>query len=109
NGVGENIIANLQLSKDWMLGLEQGIQGQTNKAPGDLTPDLWNDFADPNVGSSFVNHFHAGLSYRGQATFGLHYGAVFSRDDRATGTLAPDGSIGVLAADLRLSMGRFGH
>lgn len=109
NGVGENIIAKFDLGKGVVLGLEQGFQGQGNKAPSDLTPDLWNGFADPNAGSSFVNHMHAGINFKETVSLGVHYASAFSRDDRATGTLLPDGSINVLGADLRFTMGRFGH
>jgi len=109
NGVGGNTIAKLRISKKIALALEHGIQSQSNKAPSDLTPDLWNGFADPNAGSSFVNHIHAGVDIAERAVIGLHYGSAFSRDDQATGTLTPDGNIGFMAADLRLTMGRFGH
>lgn len=109
NGVGENLIATVGLSRDFALVLEHGIQGQTSKAPADITPDGWNGFADPNAGTSFVNHLHAGVNYRGYVTVGAHYMHAWSQDDQATGTLAPDGSIGVLAGDLRLTLGRFGH
>lgn len=109
NGVGESAVAAFALGSDLTLVLEQGIQGQTTKASADLTPDGWNDFADPNVGASFVNHLHAGLGYKGLATLGGHYLYAWSQDDRATGTLFPDGSIAVIAADLRLTLGRFGQ
>lgn len=109
NGVGANTIAKLRLSKEFVLALEHGIQSQSNKAPPDLTPDLWNGFSDPNAGSSFVNHIHGGFNLADTLTLGLHYGSAFSRDDRATGTLNPDGKIGLMGADLRLTMGRFGH
>jgi hypothetical protein len=108
NGVGEAMVASLALSKDLLLTAEQGIHAQTNKAAPDLTPDVWNGFADPNVGSSFATHWHAGLNYAGAATLGLHFASVFSNDDKATG-LAPDGSVRVLGADLRFTLGRFGH
>jgi hypothetical protein len=109
NGVGENIVAKMRVGKDTVLALEQGFQGQGNKAPSDLTPDLWNGFADPNAGSSFVSHVHAGVNFKKTVSLGVHYASAFSRDDRATGTLLPDGSINILGADLRLTMGRFGH
>lgn len=109
NGVGEQITADFALNKDFMLSLEQGVHGQTNKAAPDMTPDVWNGFADPNAGSSLATHWHAGVNYAGVASLGLHYASVFSNDDKATGTLAPDGKVGVLGADLRLTMGRFGH
>ncbi len=109
NGVGENIIASLSLSDDFTLMVEQGIMGSSNKTPNDLTPDYWNDFADTNVGTTFVNHWHAGANYKGIATLGLHYLNAFSQDDRAANPIAGDGAINTLAADLRLTMGRFGH
>jgi hypothetical protein len=100
NGVGENIIGAYSFG-DFTLMLEQGIMGQTGKAGAGITPDAWNDYADPNV--------HAGVGYKGIATLAGHYLNAFSQDDTASGTLQPDGSIRVLAADLRLSLGRFGH
>jgi hypothetical protein len=42
-------------------------------------------------------------------TLGGHYIDAFSRDERGTGTLAPDGKIRVVGADLRLRLGRLGH
>ncbi len=109
NGVGGNTIAHLRVAKHVVLGLEHGIQSQSNAAPPDLVPDLWNGFANPNAGSSIVNHIHAGAHIAETATIGLHYGSAFSRDERATGALTPDGTIGLMGADLRLTMGRFGH
>lgn len=108
NGVGENIIGAYRFG-DITVMLEQGIMGQTNKAGSSITPDGWNDYADPNVGASFANHLHGGVGYRGMATLAGHYIRAWSQDDTASGRLQPDGSIQVLGADLRLSMGRFGH
>lgn len=108
NGVGEHVIGMYGLG-DATLILEQGIVGQSNKAGAGLTPEGWNDFADQNEGTSFVNHLHAGLNYKGFATLGGHYITAWSQDNRGTGTLAPDGSMRILAGDLRLNMGRFGH
>jgi hypothetical protein len=107
NGMGEQASLKTTLG-DFTLLLEQGIHGQTNKAGSSITPDLWNGFADPAEGSTFVNHLHAGVGYQA-ATLGGHFISAWSQDERATGTLAPDGSIVVLATDLRLSLGRFGH
>ena len=47
---------------------------------------------------------HAGLGYMGIATLGAHYVMAWTQDDRASQGTTPDGSIGVLAADLKLSM-----
>lgn len=109
NGVGETAVATLAITPELTLALEQGIQGQSNSAPADLTPAGWNDFADPDVGASFLNHVHAGINYRGLATLGLHYMRAFSQDDGAAGPLQADGGISVFGSDLRLSLGRFGH
>jgi len=107
NGVGEHIAATVSLG-DVAILLEQGIQGTSNKASPGIERAGWNGFADQRVGTSFVNHVHAGASYKGIATLGDHYMHAWSQDDRAA-RLDPDGSIGILGADLRLSMGRFGH
>jgi hypothetical protein len=109
NGAGELVTARLSLPHELTLMLEQGIQGQTNAAGASVTPDLWNDFANPSEGATFTNHLHAGLGYKSLATLGAHFISAWSQDDRGTGTLAPDGNITVVATDLRLTMGRFGH
>ncbi len=108
NGAGQRITARLGLGK-LVLMAEEGLVGQTNKAGASVTPDVWNDFANPNEGSTFVGHFHLGAAYNRFAALGLHYLGAWSQDDRGTGSLAPDGNIDIFAADLRLTMGRFGH
>jgi hypothetical protein len=107
NGVGENIQGAFKLGAVTLL-LEQGIQALSNKPGGGITPDGWNGFADQRVGSSFVTHFHAGLNYKGLATLGGHYLHAWSQDERASPS-QPDGKIRVIAGDLRLTLGRFGH
>jgi hypothetical protein len=109
NGVGENVIATFGLTKKLSAQVEQGIQGQSNKAAPDLVPDGWNAWANSNAGSSFVNHVHAGLNYDRLVTLGGHFMQAWEQDDFATGTLAPDGKIRVIAADARATLGRFGH
>lgn len=108
NGAGENIIGRFKLN-DITLFVEQGFQGQSDKAPTGLVSDGWNGFADPNVGTGYVNHIHAGAGFKGLAQVGLHYMNAFSQDDRATGPLGPDGHINIIGADLRLTLKRFGH
>jgi hypothetical protein len=117
NGVGENIVGKFALGKV-VLDVEQGFQGQLDKAPNGLVPEGWNNFADPAVGTSFVHHEHLGLGYDGIWTIGLHYVSAWSQDDRAaaggingaSGLVAnADGSIDVVGADFRLSSGRFGY
>ena len=109
NGVGENAIATFGLTKKLSVQVEHGIQGQSNKASIDLVPDGWNGWADGTVGSSFVNHLHAGFAYDHLIMLGGHYLQAWEQDDFATGTLAPDGKIRVLGVDARATMGRFGH
>jgi len=108
NGAGENIVA-LFAVRNFLIDIEQGIQGQLDKPPNGILPSGWNGFADPNVGSGFVNHVHAGLGYLGIATLGLHYMTAWTQDDRASQGSTPDGTIGIVGADLRLSLSHFGH
>jgi len=108
NGVGENIIAKFGLGNA-VVELEQGIQGQFDKFPYDTAPAGWNGFGDPNAGSGFVNHLHAGVGYLSTATLGLHYLSAWTQDDRASQGTRPDGRLGVLGADVRLTTGNIGH
>lgn len=108
NGAGENIVGRFKLG-DITLLVEQGFQGQSDKAPTGMVSDGWNGFADPNVGTGFVNHVHVGAGFFGKATVGLHYLSAFSDDDRATGPKNPDGKINIVGADLRLTLGKLGH
>jgi hypothetical protein len=78
-------------------------------APLGLVPGDWNDYADPNVGTSLVHHYHAGLTFRDTITLGGHYMHAFSVDDRANQGLSPDGKIQVWGEDLRITAGRLGH
>jgi hypothetical protein len=109
NGAGENVIGQFALGKGFLLDVEQGIQGQLDHPPQGILPAGWNGFSDPSIGSGLANHVHAGLGYKGVATLGTHYVTAWTQDDRASQGTTPDGSIGVIAADLRLSMSRFGH
>jgi hypothetical protein len=109
NGIGESIGAAFAFGTDWALLLEQGFQGQADKPWNGITPDYSNDFADAKTGAGWVSHFHGGVGYKGLATLGLHYMTVFSQDDRAIPASIPDGRVDILGADLRLTLGRFGH
>ncbi|HWA74187.1 MAG TPA: hypothetical protein VG937_17710 [Polyangiaceae bacterium] len=107
NGVGENIQGSFKFGSLTLL-VEQGIMASSNKPGGGMIPDTFNGFADQRVGSSFVNHVHLGANYKGLATLGGHYIHAWSQDERAS-PYQPDGKISVAAADLRLTLGRFGH
>jgi len=108
NGVGENIIAKFGFGNA-VLQLEQGIQGQLDKFPNDTLPAGWNNFGDPNAGTGFVNHLHAGFGYLSTAAIGLHYMSAWTQDDRASQSIQPDGKLNILGADLRLTTGNIGH
>jgi hypothetical protein len=108
NGVGENVIAKFGFGNA-VFQLEQGIQGQLDKMPNDVLPAGWNGFADPNAGTGFVHHLHAGVGYLSTATLGLHYMSAWTQDDRASQSLQPDGKLGILGADVRLTTGNLGH
>ena len=107
NGVGEQASAKMALG-DFTLIAEQGLQGQGNKASAATIPDASNDWADPGAGSTFASHLHLGVGFRSVGALGGHYIRAWSQDDR-TGGLALDGGMDIAAADLRLTMGRFGH
>ena len=107
-GTGETLTADTTIG-DVSLIAQHGIMGQLAKAPTGLAPAAWNGFADPNVGSSFVNHFHAGVQYKNLVQLSGHYLSAWSQDDRATPGQQPDGSIDVTGVDSRLTLGRFGH
>jgi hypothetical protein len=89
--------------------LEQGIGGQLGRMPTGLVSEGWNDFGDPNTGSSYVGHVHGGLKLGDLFQVGLHYASAWSQDDQnLAGTLAK-GHITVLGAEARLTAERFGH
>lgn len=108
NGVGENLIAKVAIG-DAVLIFEQGFQGQFDKFPNDTLPAGWNGFANPNAGSGFVHHAHAGIGYLGTVALGLHHLYAWTQDDRASQSTIPDGKMQVLGADLRLTTGNIGH
>jgi hypothetical protein len=95
------------VNPDLVLMAEEGLHGQTNKANVSITPDVWNNFADPGVGSTFVVHGHLGASWRRMVTVGAHFIRAFSLDDRV-GPNEPDGRINIFAGDVRVGAGRFG-
>ena len=108
SGIGEVTTAGFSFGA-WSLLLEHGIQGQSDKPWVGITPTYENDFADSRVGAGFVHHGHVGLGYGGYGLLGLHYMTAFSQDDRAVPYWAADGRIDIFGADLRLTLGRFGH
>jgi hypothetical protein len=108
NGVGETISARFALG-DLTIGVEQGLQGQFDKAPVGVPSEGWNAFAHPNEGTGLAHHEHLAIGYRRQATLGLHYIQAWTQDDRADQVLQPDGTITTLGADFRFSASHLGH
>jgi hypothetical protein len=121
NGVGQRVGVRARLG-DFVLMAEEGLVGQSNKANTTVTPDVWNDFANPSEGTSFVAHGHGGVSaLKGVVNVGLHYLHAWSQDDRAnngvstttptgmTITGQPDARLDIVGGDVRLNMARFGH
>jgi hypothetical protein len=108
NSIGESVTAALKAG-ELVLLLEQGLGGQLGRPPVGLVPAGWNDFADPNVGATFVNHVHLGIAYPSLVRFGLHYLTAWTQDDLTPGGLVPNGRITVIGADANLTAGRGGH
>jgi hypothetical protein len=108
NLIGETITA-AKTFDDWTVVIEQGLGGQIGRPPDGLVPAGWNDFADPNVGASFVSHVHGGLVYSDLVHLGLHYFSAWSQDDTVQEGTIPDGGIGVFGGDLRFTLDRAGH
>lgn len=106
-GAGETLSAAYELG-DVTLLAEHGFQGHLDHAPVEIIPAHWNDYSDPNVGSSFATHLHAGAAYKGFKLL-AHYITAFSQDDRANQNLQPDGHINVFGADAAFSAGPYGH
>jgi hypothetical protein len=118
NGIGQRISVRAPFG-NWTVMAEEGLAGQSNKAGASVTPDVWNDFANPSEGTSFVAHGHAGARYARWATLGVHLVHAWSQDDRGNNTVVgavpgsntsqPDARLNVYVADLRVTAGRFGH
>lgn len=107
-GVGETMRARIPVIGELKFLAEHGVMGQFDRAQLGVESAGWNDFADPNVGSSFAHHGHLGLAQAGIGQFGLHYVHAFTRDDRVAPELA-DGSIAVLAADVAGQFQEYGR
>jgi hypothetical protein len=105
--VGESITAAYPAG-NVVFVIEQGFGGQIGSPPQGIIPAGWNDFANPNVGATFVNHIHGGFSYKKLLQVGLHYVTAWTQDDQQPLGYIPDGRITVVGADAHVS-GRFGH
>ena len=108
NSVGESVTVGFRTGQTTFV-IEQGLGGQINRSPRGIVPAGWNDFGNPETGTSFVTQLHGGLSYADRFQLGLHYLAAFSQDDRSETPGSPDGRIVTMGADARLTAGRYGH
>jgi hypothetical protein len=109
NTVGENITTAVKLGDKLTLIIEQGLGGQLARPPAGLVPAGYNDYANADVGATFVNHAHVGLAYAQLLRLGLHYLTGWTQDDVSTGGQVPDGRITVFGADVDVTAGRAGH
>ena len=108
NSIGEQITTSYSVG-DVVFMLDQGLGGQLGRPPVGLVPAGWNDFANANVGATFINQAHVGIAYRPLGRFGLHYVTAWTQDDLVAAGTVPNGRITVLGADVNLTMGRGGH
>ncbi len=108
NAVGEVATAVLHRGRATVV-VEEGIGGQLGRAPTGLPSQGWNDFADPNVGASYVAHLHAGISLANRLQVSLHFLRAWSQDDQSLAGTLNKGHIDIFGADARLTWGRLGH
>src|ERR1022692_772214 len=73
NTIGETITGSLRFGGHLFLMFEQVLGSQMGRPPIALQPAGWNDFANSNVGATFVNHAHVGLAYAQLLRLGFHY------------------------------------
>lgn len=119
NGVGSTTTVELPFEGDFTVRAEAGLKGTFNRAMPGLVPDGSNENARPVEGSTYAAHGHLGFGYKDVwPTF--HIIHAFSQDDRSdqyddtsTPTYDPqvrkDGSLDVVAVDVKYVGGRFGH
>src|SRR5258708_884044 len=105
--VGETISAAYPVGKLKFV-IEQGFGGQLARPPVGIVPAGGNDFTDPKLASTLLNHIHLGLSYATLLQLGLHHLTAWTQDHQGPGNLIPDGRITVIGADAHVS-GQYGH
>ena len=108
SGIGTNVRAAIPAG-DVQFLVETGIIGQIGKAPLNVEPAGWNNFADANLGSTYAVHGHFGARFAKKAELVGHAIYAFEQDDRANPTDQPDGSLTVLGVDGHVSAGYLGH
>jgi hypothetical protein len=83
-GVGETLTGTYDIDDNHSLLLEHGLMGRLGKVPAGVVPTAENGGANPALPSSWVNHAHAGLSFRADVpvVLGLHYIGNWAQDER---------------------------
>lgn len=109
DGAGATGSGRWALSRDIQLLAEASVMGSIDKPVLGTIPEGWNGFADPNVGSTFAIHGHLGASFKETVHVAGHAFHTFAKDDQASVQQQPDAELNVVGADVRLTMGPWGH
>jgi hypothetical protein len=100
--------------------IEGGFKGEFDKAPIGIAADGSNEYARSEEGSTFAGHGHIGVHFAEHFTPTFHAIYSWSQDDRGDPPDDPstpvndtqmhkDGSLLILAGDLRIDGKRFGY
>lgn len=108
-GAGLNGAGRWALTPDVFLLAEGAVVGDIDKPVLGTVPEGWNGFANANTGSTYAAHGHLGASFHQFAHVAIHGFHSFSRDNQASIQTQPDAELNVLAGDVRLTMGGYGH
>jgi hypothetical protein len=79
-GLGETMSADIDLSPDLRLSLRHGIMGVPG-VPENFVRGTYEGWIETGV-SEWLQHAHAGLTYKNQYSLTLHYASVHSTDER---------------------------
>lgn len=122
-GAGETIIAEYDLSDDWVGVLEHGVMGgRTGKAPDGIVAQESNYWANPAIPAWWFQHGHVGVVMKGDPEIQIqaHWLTSWSADDTAgleidtpdtrdlDETNVPDGRMTTYAVSLRLKDSIYG-
>ncbi|MGA7120717.1 MAG: hypothetical protein WBY94_11495, partial [Polyangiaceae bacterium] len=111
-GYGETLSADYDLSPDWRLSFVHGVLANPG-TPENFVRGDYDTWSETGV-SDFVNHAHAGFTYKNLYTLKLHYASAFAADERkylqTFLTTAPaDGRFDVFLAEARMIEEPYGH
>jgi hypothetical protein len=84
-GVGENLVADYNLSESVSVAFEEGIMGTRNgMGPINVTPSGQNGTGNPIWPSAWMYHLHLAIAKKGDQSMAarLHYMVNFAQDDR---------------------------